>query len=296
MRGYRIKSGAQAPHPVPLPLGEGTLVQNSHPFDGRAKSALILVRRRAIWLFLIAVSLPLSLSAQQQKIRIATEGANPPFSTINSSGELEGFDVEIARALCTKMSADCEIAAQDWDGIIPALLARKYDAIIASLSVTEDRKNVVAFTKPYYHSPGAFVVRKGTDLKDLSPRALTGKSIGVQTATNQAAFLEDRYSRSIVRLYNTVADAYRDLAAGRVEYVMYDKLAVYDWLKSPDGACCEMAPGDLTDAAYFGGGMAIALRKGDDALVKRFNDAIDGIVADGTYARINAKYFPFPVF
>jgi ABC-type amino acid transport substrate-binding protein len=140
------------------------------------------------------------------------------------------------------------------------------------------------------------VVRKGTDLKDLSPRALTEKSIGVQTATNQAAFLEDQYSRSIVRLYNTVADAYRDLAAGRVEYVMYDKLAIYDWLRSPEGACCEMAPGELSDPAYFGSGVAIALRKGDDALLKRFNDAIDGIVADGTYEKINVKYFPFPIF
>jgi len=251
---------------------------------------------RIFWLFVLTVSIPFTLSAQQLKLRIATEGANPPFSTINSSGELEGFDVEIARALCAKMGAECEIAAQDWDGIIPALLARKYDAIIASLSVTEDRKNVVAFTKPYYHSPAAFVVRKGTDLKDLSPRALTGKSIGVQTATNQAAFLEDQYARSIVRLYNTIADAYRDLAAGRVEYVMYDKLAVYDWLKSPEGACCELAPGDLTDPGYFSAGMAIALRKGDEGLVRRFNEAIDGIVADGTYAKINAKYFPFPIF
>jgi lysine-arginine-ornithine-binding protein len=243
-----------------------------------------------------AIFLPLTLFAQQPKLRIATEGANPPFSTINSSGELEGFDVDITRALCAKMGADCELAAQDWDGIIPALLARKYDAIIASLNVTEDRKKVVAFTKPYYHSPSVFVVRRGTDLRDLSPRALTGKSIGVQTATNQAAFLEDQYSRSIVRLYNTITDAYRDLAAGRVEYVMYDKLAIYDWLKSPEGACCEMAPQELSDLAYFGSGVAIALRKGDDALLKRFNEAIDGIVADGTYSKINAKYFPFPIF
>jgi lysine-arginine-ornithine-binding protein len=233
--------------------------------------------------------------AEPLKIRIATEGANPPFSTIDSSGALEGFDVDIARALCAKLEADCEIAAQDWDGIIPALLARKYDAIIASLNITEDRKRVVAFTKPYYHSPGAFVVRKGTVSQDLSPKALSGKSIGVQTATNHAAFLEDKYSRSIVRLYNTPADAYRDLAAGRVEYVMYDKLAAYDWLKTPEGQCCEMTPGELGDASYFGSGVAIALRKGDEALVQRFNTAIDGIVADGTYAKINAKYFPFPI-
>jgi lysine-arginine-ornithine-binding protein len=251
---------------------------------------------RILALICVALLLPVAAPAQQQKLRIASEGANPPFSMINSSGEIEGFDVEIARALCQKMGVECEVAAQDWDGIIPALLARKYDAIVASLSVTQDRKKVVAFTKPYYRSPSVFVVRKGTDIKDLSPKALTGKSIGVQTATNHAAFLEDKYSRSIVRLYNTVADAYRDLSAGRVEYVLYDKLAIYDWLRSPEAACCEMAPLELTDPDYFGSGVAIALRKGDDALLERLNAAIDGIVADGTYAKINAKYFPFPIF
>ncbi len=253
-------------------------------------------RWRVLGLLCAAILLPLAAAAEPLKLRIATEGANPPFSTIDSNGQLEGFDVDIANALCAKMGADCEIAAQDWDGIIPALLAHKYDAVIASVNVTEDRKKVVAFTKPYYHSTSSFVVRKGTDVKDLSPKALAGKTIGVQTATNQSAFLEDKYSRSIVRLYNTVADAYRDLAAGRVEYVMYDKLAAYDWLMSPEGACCEIAPEDLNDPDYVGSGVAIALRKGDDAPLKRLNAAIDGIRADGTYAKINAKYFPFPIF
>lgn len=243
-----------------------------------------------------ALLLPIAAGAEQLKLRIASEGTNPPFSTINSNGQLEGFDVDIANALCVKMGAECEIVAQDWDGIIPALLAHKYDAIAASLNVTADRAKVVAFTKPYYHSPSAFVVRKGTDVKDLSPKALAGKTVGVQSSTNHAAFLDDKYSRSIVRLYNTVADAYRDLAAGRIDYVMYDKLAAYDWLNSADGACCELAPGDLSDPAYFGSGIAIALRKEDGELVKRFNTALDGIVADGSYAKINAKYFPFPIF
>ena len=243
-----------------------------------------------------ALLLPAAVSADPLKLRIASEGTNPPFSTINSEGKLEGFDVDIANALCAKMGADCEIVAQDWDGIIPALLAHKYDAIAASLNVTADRAKVVAFTKPYYHSPSAFVVRKGTDVKDLSAKALAGKTVGVQSSTNHAAFLDDKYSRSIVRLYNTVADAYRDLAASRIDYVLYDKLAAYDWLRTPDAACCELAPGDLSDPAYFGSGIAIALRKEDGELLKRFNTAIDGIVADGTYAKINAKYFPFPIF
>ncbi|MBT3071528.1 transporter substrate-binding domain-containing protein [Rhodomicrobium sp. Az07] len=250
---------------------------------------------RLLALVILVCLLPLSAFAQT-KIRIATEGTNPPFSIIDASGEVQGFDVDIAKALCAKMQAECEITEQDWDGIMPALLAKKYDAIVASLNITEDRKKVVAFTTPYYRSPSVFVVRKGFDATDISPRALTGKPVGVQTATNHSAFLEDKYRRSIVRLYNTVADAYRDLSAGRVDYVLYDKLAVYDWLKTPEGQCCEIAPTELADEAYFGSGVGIALRKGDEALVKRFNDALDGIVKDGTYAKINAKYFPFPVF
>ena len=239
--------------------------------------------RLAALLCAAILALTFAAPAEELKLRIATEGTNPPFSIINAKGEVEGFDVDIARALCAKMGAECDIAAQDWDGIIPALLAKKYDA-------------VVAFTKPYYRSPSVFVVRKGTDVKDVSPDALIEKSIGVQSATNHSAFLEDKYSRSIVRLYNTVADAYRDLAAGRVEYVLYDKLAIYDWLKTPEGACCEIAPTEMNDPAYFGSGVAIALRKDDGALLAKFNAAIDGIVADGTYAKINAKYFPFPIF
>ena len=133
--------------------------------------------------------LPFAAPAEQLKLRIASEGTNPPFSTINSDGKLEGFDVDIANALCSKMDAECEIVAQDWEGIIPALLAQ-YVAIAASVNVTADRAKVVAFTKPYYHSPSVFVVRKGTDVKDLSPKALAGKTVGVQSSTNHSAFME----------------------------------------------------------------------------------------------------------
>ncbi len=234
--------------------------------------------------------------AQQQKLHIAIEGANPPFSTITANGTLEGFDVDIAKALCARMQADCIYTAQDWDGIIPALLSKKHDAIVASMSVTEDRKKVIAFTKPYYRSPSVFLVRKGTVMTSFAPADMIGKSIGVQTATNHAQFLEDKYPRSRLRLYNTIADAYRDLSAGRVDSVVYDKLAIVDWLRSAESACCEIAGPELTDVKYFGAGMAIGLRKNDTALQTQLNAAIDGIVADGTYAQINAKYFPFPIF
>jgi lysine-arginine-ornithine-binding protein len=250
---------------------------------------------------LIALCALLALSGAalaQQKLRIATEGANPPFSMISASGELQGFDVDIARALCAKMGAECEVVAQDFDGIIPALLAKKIDIIVASLNITEERKHVVAFTKPYYQSPSVFLTKKSTAAasKGISPDALRGKSIGAQGSTNHATFLEDKYPHAILRIYNTVADAYRDLAAGRVEYVLYDKLPSYDWLKTPEGSCCEIVGAEQSDPAYFGSGVGIALRQGDDALLKQLNDAIDAIRADGTYEKINAKYFPFSIY
>ncbi len=260
------------------------------------RTAMLKAYPWCILALICALLMPFDAGAEQLKLRIASDGTNPPFSTINSDGKLEGFDIDIANALCAKMGAECEIVAQDWEGIIPALLAHKYDAIAASLSVTTDRAKVVAFTKPYYRSPSVFVVRKGTDVKDLSPKALAGKVVGVQSSTNHAAFMDDKYSRSIVRLYNTVADAYRDLAASRIDYVLYDKLPAYHWLKSSEAACCEMAPKELNDPAYFGSGIAIALRKEDTELMERFNSAIEGIVDDGAYAKINEKYFPFPIF
>ncbi|MGB0083942.1 MAG: transporter substrate-binding domain-containing protein [Rhodomicrobiaceae bacterium] len=248
-------------------------------------------------LFSLALLSVAALPAQaQQKLRIATEGANPPFNGISPGGKVEGFDVDIANALCKAMKTDCQIVTQDWDGIIPALLAKKYDAIIASMNITDDRKKVVAFTKPYYYSPVVFLAPKGKLPTDIAPATLAGKVIGVQSATSHASYLEDKYPKSTVRQYPTIDDAYRDMASGRVDMVLYDTLAVYAWLRTEPGKCCEIVGADLNDPAYFGSGVGIALRKGEGELKAKFDTAIDGIVADGTYAKINAKYFPFDIY
>lgn len=226
------------------------------------------------------------------KIRIASEGAYAPFNMVDAQGQLVGFDIDIAKALCAQMKADCEIVAQDWDGIIPGLMARKYDAIIASMSITEERLRVVNFTNKYYSNSLAFVGPKGKTL-DTSKAGLKGLSVGAQRATIAGQTLEDKYADVVnVKLYDTQDNAYLDLAAGRIDAILSDKFPAYDWLQSKDGAAFEFKGADLDIDDKIG----IAVRKNDEDLRKRLNEALDAIVANGTYKEINAKYFPFDIY
>ena len=227
-----------------------------------------------------------------EKIRIATEGAYPPFNMKTSNGELTGFDVEIARALCEHMKIDFEIVAQDWDGIIPGLLAKKYDAIVASMSITDERKKKVAFTNPYYSNYLRFMAPKDTDLI-VTSAGLKGKELGAQRATIAAQALEDRYRKiAKIKVYDTQEAAYLDMKARRVQALLTDIYPGYDWLRQPENKDFKFIgdPIDINDK------IAIAVRKGNQALVDRLNAAIEAIRADGTYARINAKYFPFDIY
>ncbi|MGB0466891.1 MAG: ABC transporter substrate-binding protein [Pontibacterium sp.] len=225
------------------------------------------------------------------KIRIATEGAYAPFNMVNSEGELVGFDVDIARALCKEMKADCEIVAQDWDGIIPGLRARKYDAIVASMSITKERLRVVDFTERYYSNLLAFVSAKSRTV-DTSKAGLKGLTVGAQRATIAGQYLEDNLGDVVnVKLYDTQDNAYLDMSSGRLDLLLSDKFPAYDWLKTDAGAEFEFK-GEAID---IDDQIGIALRKGSD-LKARFNQAIKAIVDNGTYAEINAKYFPFSIY
>lgn len=232
--------------------------------------------------------------AEMKKVRIGTEGAYPPFNSVDTAGKLVGFDIEIGEALCAKMKVECTFVAQDWDGIIPALLAKKYDVILASMSITDERKEKVAFTIPYYLTPGNFIAPKDTKITEISPAALKGKTIGAQSSTTGATYLEDKYKDSEIKLYPTQDEANADLAAGRLDAVLADKFVLYEWLeKSTDGKCCKFVGPDLKDVNPQGTG--IAVRKEDNELREALNKAIQEINADGTFAKINAKYFPFPI-
>lgn len=232
-----------------------------------------------------------------KKVRIGVEGAYPPFSYVTPSGELAGFDIDIAKALGEAMGAEVTLVPQDWDGIIPALLAKKYDAIIASMSITEERKKKVAFTNKYYQTPAKFVAKKG-DVGEFSRDAIKGKTVGVQRATIHDRYLTDNYGKDVeIKRYGTQDEAYLDLTAGRVDMLLADSVALSDgFLKKPEGAGYEFVGPDLSDPKWFGDGAGIAIRKGDTDLVEKFNMAIDKIRSDGTYKKIQDKYFDFNVY
>ena len=233
-----------------------------------------------------------ALSAQaSDTVRIATEGAFPPFNTIDDQGKPQGFDVDIARALCEQMKADCEIVTQDWDGIIPGLLAKKYDAIIASMSITPERLEAVDFSDPYYSNKLQFVAPKGKDY-DLSAEGLDGKTVGAQRATISAQWLEENRPGADIKLYGTQEEAFLDLASGRLDVVLNDVYVTYDWLKSEEGKDFEFKG----EPVYDDDKIAVALRKGDDELREKLNKALAEIIANGTYEKINAEYFPFSIY
>ncbi|MNF35428.1 ABC transporter arginine-binding protein 1 precursor [compost metagenome] len=226
------------------------------------------------------------------KLRIGTEGAYPPFNQIDASGNVVGFDVEIAKALCVKMQAECEIVTSDWDGIIPALNAKKFDFIAASMSITDERKQAVDFTDAYYTNKLQFIAPKGAEFK-TDEASLKGKVIGAQRATIAGTWLEDNLGDVVeVKLYDTQENAYLDLASGRVDGVLADKLVNWEWLKSDAGKDFEFKGEPVYDDDKIG----IAVRKGDDALREKLNGALKAIVEDGTYQQINDKYFPFSIY
>jgi lysine-arginine-ornithine-binding protein len=248
----------------------------------------------------VAATTGMSTAKEWKQVRIGTEGAYPPFNGLDASGQLVGFDIDIGKALCEKMKVTCTFVAQDWDGIIPALLGGKYDAIVASMTITEERKKKVAFTKKYYQTPPAFIGPKDTKITDWSPEGLKGKIIGTQSSTTHSNFLEEIYkpAGAEVKLYPTQDEANADLAAGRLDAVEADKIVLTDWLKKPDASCCEwkMDVDAVKYIKYFGEGQGIATRKEDTDLVAMFDKAIDEIIADGTYKKINDKYFPFYIY
>ena len=245
----------------------------------------------------LAVAASLFTGASAETLRLGTEGAYPPFNYIEADGKIAGFDVEIGQELCKRIGEECEVVAQDWDGIIPGLLANKYDFIIASMFITEERKKQVAFTDPYYLAAMTNVVPKGSDITKFTNEALADKVIGAQSGTTQADYIEATYPDADVRLYPTQDEVNLDMASGRIDMQVGDMLPMLDWTtKTEDGACCELAGDPITDPAFVGEGVGIALRQEDDELLKKLNAALAEMRADGTYKTINDKYFDIDVY
>ncbi len=244
----------------------------------------------------LVVSVGAASAQDKMQLKIGTEGAYPPFNNLTSDGKLEGFDIDIARALCEEMNAECEFVTQDWDGIIPALQAGKFDAIIASMSITPERKEKVDFTNKYYNTPPAIAAPKDTDIKGVSKEDLAGKTVGVQGSTTHFNYSEQTYTDSEVRAYPTAQEYQLDLANGRLDAVNDDISVLQEWLNSPEGDCCKLVGAITPVEDIHGPGAGIAVRKGEAELVDKFNKAIEAIRANGKYEEINKKYFDFDVY
>jgi lysine-arginine-ornithine-binding protein len=225
-------------------------------------------------------------------VRIGTEGAYPPFNYIDSNNDLQGFDIDIAKALCAEMEVECTYVAQDWDGIIPALLAGKYDAIIASMSITEERQEVIDFTDKYYTNTLNFAAPKDTDITDVSPEGLAGKYLGAQSSTLAASFLEENYPDSDIKLYPTQEEVHLDLDSGRIDAALADVGPLGAWMETEDGACCAFVGDAVLSEDFIG----IGVRKEDQDLKEMLNTALAAILANGTYDEISEKHFSKSIY
>ena len=253
----------------------------------------------------------------QDTVRIGTEGGYPPYNYISDAGELTGFEIELGQEICTRAGLTCEFVQDEWDSIIPNLASGNYDIIMAGMSITEQRQQAIAFSRPYVALGNGIVVEKGTDLaralgsvQRLSlddgseatkqgiariQAALKGKAVGVQGSTTHAAFAE-RYLATVadIRLYKTTEQHDLDLAAGRLDAIIADSTALQETLSKPDFAdYAIMGPGFT--GGVLGTGIGVGLRKSDAALKTRFDEAISSALADGTLKRLSEKWFKLDV-
>jgi octopine/nopaline transport system substrate-binding protein len=250
-------------------------------------------------------------------VRVATEGAYPPWNSTDSSGQLIGFEIDLANDLCQRMQVECEIVAQDWEGIIPALTAGKYDAIMAGMSVTDERMQVISFTDVYASEPAYFAVLKDGDLAsyqtdldqanldevdgeeqaaiDSLKEALAGKTVGVQVATTHANFLEQYLGDTVdSRSYDTQENLDLDLQAGRVDAALASASYWYPLMQTEKGADFALI-GPGLDGGPFGKGVGAGIRQEDTDLVELFNQAIGEAKADGTINRLAQEWFGYDV-
>lgn len=228
-----------------------------------------------------------------EKLDIATDATFPPFESIDSSGKLVGYDIELMEAVCDAAKLDCNIFNAAWDGMIPGLIDGKYDALISQLTVTDKRRQVIAFSDIYDHPIFRFVAKKGSSF-EFTPEGLKGKTIAVQTGTPMDAYVTSHYPQANIKRYDTGSAPYLELTAGRADlHISYQAQIIHGYLKSDAGKDYELVGPELTgkDAKEFGEGVAIAINKKNAKLVEEVNKGLATIRENGKLKALNAKYF-----
>ncbi|WP_314090051.1 transporter substrate-binding domain-containing protein [Shinella sp. M31] len=236
-------------------------------------------------------------AAEQVRVGFAAE-PYPPFTSPDASGNWEGWEVDFMKAICAEAKLDCVITPVAWDGIIPALTTNKIDMIIGSMSITAERLQTIDFSDKYYNSPPGIIGAKDAKF-DATPEGLAGKTLGVQVATIHQVYANKYFGAAgaTVKEYQTQDEANNDLAAGRIDAVQADSIALGDFLKTEQGsACCDMKGTVKDDPEILGLGVGVGLRKGETELKDKINAAIKAIRANGTYDTFSKKYFDFDVY
>ena len=247
------------------------------------------------------VFLNLSLSSQaalSKSVKIGSDTSYPPFDYIDENGKITGFNIEITKALCEKANLKCIFQTTDFDALIPSLLSRKIDVISSSLMMTEKRKKQIAFSDEIFATQSRLITKKGTNIMPTIA-SLKGKRVGIEQGTSQEHFANEVWRPNGVTIvpYQNQLQVFSDLAAGRLDAALQDEVTgSYAFLKQPQGKGFIFAGDALTDKKYFDVGVGLGFRKKDNELREAFNHALVKILADGTYQKINDKYFDFDVY
>ncbi|PZR00379.1 MAG: amino acid ABC transporter [Cereibacter sphaeroides] len=250
---------------------------------------------------LLAVAATLALSgaalAEPVKVGVAAE-PYPPFSSPDASGKWVGWEIDMIGAVCAAAEMECVVTPVAWDGIIPALTSGQIDAIMASMSITDERKQTIDFSNKYYKTPAMIAAAKGSGITPTA-EGLKGKILGVQVSTTHQAYAQAHFADSAaeIKTYQTQDEAYQDLIAGRIDATQADSNTIDTFMETAEGqACCENIGAVPDDPAILGNGVGVGLRKGDTALMEKFNAGIAKVLADGTYEKISAPYFKSSIY
>jgi len=245
-----------------------------------------------------AVSAGVAYAKDWSTIRFGVDASYPPFESKGADGKLKGFDIDLGNEICKRLNAKCVWVENDFDGMIPALKAKKFDGVLSSMSMTPQREKEIAFSSKLFNTPTALVAKKGSKLLPTA-ESLKGKTVGVEQGTIQETYAKEHWASQGVKVqpYQNQDQVYQDLLSGRLDAALQDKVqAEIGFLKTPRGAGYQIVGNDLNDPKTLGEGAGIGLRKEDTDLKKKIDGAIADIRKDGTYEKIEKKYFDFDVY
>jgi lysine/arginine/ornithine transport system substrate-binding protein len=247
---------------------------------------------------LLAVSAGAAHAKDWTTIRFGTDATYAPFESKAADGKLVGFDIDLGNEICARLKAKCVWSENDFDGMIPALKAKKFDAVLSSMSITPQRAEQIAFSTKIYNQPTRLVVKKGSTILPTT-ESLKGKSVGVEQGTTQETYAKTFWAPKGANVvsYQNQDQVYSDLLSGRLDATLQDEVqADLGFLKTPRGAGYQFVGEELVDEKVLGIGAGIGLRKDDPDLKAKIDKAIADMLKDGTYRKLAARYFDFDIY